>query len=64
METITLVCVENDNTKEAEVIERDDLYMKVHVPGTELFIELFRQDMNTPYNGKKGGLTFEWEPKN
>ena len=44
METITLLCTNNDRTKEAEVLERNDKYMKVQVPGTQLFIELFRDD--------------------
>ena len=64
MENITIVCVDNGNTKEAEVLERDDQYMKVHVPGTELFLEFFRKSTDIPYTSKKGGLTFEWEPKN
>ena len=49
METITLLCTNNDRTKEAEVLERNDKYMKVQVPGTQLFIELFRDDVNIPY---------------
>ena len=46
METITITCTNNDKTKEAEVLERNDKYMKVQVPGTQLFIELFRDDVN------------------
>ena len=42
METITITCTNNDRTKEAEVLERTDKYMKVQVPGTQLFIEMFR----------------------
>ena len=48
METITITCTNNDRTKEAEVLERNDKYMKVQVPGTQLFIEMFRHDVNIP----------------
>ena len=63
METIVLTCTNNDRTKEAEVLERNENYMKVQVPGTQLFIELFRDDVNIPYTGTTAGLKFEWEPK-
>jgi len=63
METITLTCTDNDRTKEAEVLERTDTYMKVQVPGTQIFIELFRNDVNTPYTGHTAGLEFEWQQK-
>ena len=64
METITITCTNNDKTKEAEVLERNDKYLKVQVPGTQLFIELFRDDVNTPYVGHAVGLEFEWQPRN
>ena len=57
-------CTNNDRTKEAEVLERNDMYMKVQVPGTQLFIEMFRDNVNIPYTGRPAGLEFEWEPKN
>ena len=63
METIRITCTNNDRTKEAEVLERNDKYMKVQVPGTQLFIELFRDDVNIPYIGRTAGLEFAWEPK-
>tara|TARA_B100000676_G_scaffold300801_1_gene347003 strand:- start:1367 stop:1561 length:195 start_codon:yes stop_codon:yes gene_type:complete len=63
METITLKCNNNGRTKEAEVVQLNDKYMKVHVPGTQLFIELFRDDVNIPYTGRTAGLEFEWQPK-
>ena len=50
-------------TKEAEVLQKNDKYMKVIVPGTQIFIELFRDDVNIPYTGTTAGLKFEWEPK-
>jgi|TARA_A100001011_G_scaffold298216_1_gene311128 hypothetical protein len=63
METIVIKCTNNDMTKEAEVLQKNDKYMKVIVPGTQLFIELFRDDVNIPYTGTTAGLKFEWEPK-
>ena len=64
METIIITCTNNDRTKEAEVLARSDTYMKVQVPGTQLFIEMFRDDVNIPYTGRTAGLEFEWEPEN
>ena len=64
METITIKCTNNDRTKQAEVLQRNDKYMKVQVPGTQIFIELFRHDVNIPYTGHTAGLEFEWEPEN
>ena len=64
METIVIKCTNNYRTKEAEVLERTDMYMKVQVPGTQLFIELFRDDVNIPYTGRTAGLEFEWQPRN
>ena len=64
METITITCTNNDRTKEAEVLERNDKYMKVQVPGTQLFIEMFRDNVNIPYTGHTAGLEFKWQPKN
>ena len=46
------------------MLERTDKYMKVQVPGTQLFIEMFRDDVNIPYTGHTAGLEFEWEPRN
>tara|TARA_Y100000592_G_C5398716_1_gene281991 strand:- start:252 stop:446 length:195 start_codon:yes stop_codon:yes gene_type:complete len=63
MEKIILTCTNNDRTKEAEVIEHNSKYMKVQVIGTQLFIELFRDDVNIPYTGRTAGLQFEWQPK-
>ena len=48
METIVIKCTNNERTKEAEVLERNDMDMKVQVPGTQLFIEMFRDDVNIP----------------
>tara|TARA_S200000501_G_scaffold301564_1_gene288828 strand:+ start:674 stop:868 length:195 start_codon:yes stop_codon:yes gene_type:complete len=64
METIDITCTNNGKTKRAEILNRNDKYMKVVVEGTQLFIELFRDDVNIPYTGRTAGLEFEWEPKN
>ena len=64
MEIVKITCTNNDRTKEAEVLERNDKYMKVQVPGTQLFIEMFRDYVNIPYTGRTAGLEFEWQPKN
>ena len=64
METIVITCTNNNRTKQAEVLERNDKYIKVVVEGTQIFIEMFRDDVNIPYTGHTAGLEFEWEPKN
>ena len=65
METvIEITCTNNGKTKTAEVMQQTDKYMKVIVEGTQIFIEMFREDLNTPYTGHTAGLEFEWQPKN
>jgi len=64
METIEITCTNNGKTKTAEVIHQTDKYMKVIVEGTQIFIEMFREDLNTPYTGHTAGLEFEWQQKN
>ena len=64
METIDITCTNNGKTKRAEILNRNDKYMKVVVEGTQLFIELFRDDVNIPYTGRTAGLECEWVPKN
>ena len=64
MEKITITCTNNGKTKEAEVLNKNDKYIKVVLPGTQIVIELFRKDLNTAYTGHTAGLEFEWLPKN
>tara|TARA_X000001382_G_scaffold121984_1_gene104624 strand:+ start:368 stop:562 length:195 start_codon:yes stop_codon:yes gene_type:complete len=64
MEKITITCKNNGKTKEAEVLNRNDKYLKVVLPGTQIVIELFRKDLNNEYTGYTAGLEFEWQPKN
>lgn len=64
METITITCTNNGKTKEAEVLNKTDKYLKVVLPGTQIVIELFRDDLNMEYKGHTAGLEFECQPKN
>ena len=64
METIEITCTNNGKTKTAEVLQQNDKYMKVVVEGTQIAIEMFRQDVNKPYIGHTGGLEFTWQQKN
>ena len=64
METITITCTNNGKTKEAEVLNKNDKYIKVVLQGTQITIELFRENLNTSYKGHTAGLEFEWLPKN
>jgi len=63
METIEISCTNNNKTKEAEILQQNDKYMKVAIKGTQITIELFRKDLNTAYTGHTAGLEFEWKPK-
>ena len=64
METIEITCTNNGKTKDAEVMQQTDKYIKVVLPGTQIVIELFREDLNTPYTGHTAGMEFEWQPRN
>ena len=64
MDKIEIRCTENGKTKTADVLSRNDKYLKVVVEGTQIAIELFRQDVNKPYIGHTAGLEFTWLPKN
>ncbi len=64
MEKIEITCTKNGKTKMADVMQQTDKYMKVALEGTQIVIELFREDLNTPYTGHTAGLEFEWQPRN
>ena len=64
MEKITITCMNNGKTKEAEVLNKNDKYLKVVLSGTQIVIELFRKDLNSAYTGHTAGLEFEWQQKN
>jgi|TARA_Y100001973_G_C5132352_1_gene298459 hypothetical protein len=60
MEKIDLICTENGKTKPADVLSKNDKYLKVAIEGTTMTVELFRQDLNRPYVGNKAGLEFTY----
>ena len=64
MEKIEITCTNNSKTKTADVLLRNDKYLKVAVEDTQITIEMHRQDLNKPYIGHTVGLEFEWQPKN
>ena len=64
MDQIEIICTENGKTKVAEILSKNDKYMKVVFEGTTITLELFRADVNKPYIGHKSGLEFTWTPKN
>ena len=64
MEKIVLTCTNNGKTKDAEIIQQNDKYMKVVIEGTQITIELFREDVNMSYIGHTAGLEFTWLPEN
>ncbi len=64
MEQIEITCTNNGKAKQAEVLQQNDKYMKVVVEGTQITIEMHRQDLNKPYIGHSVGLEFTWQPKN
>ena len=43
MEQIEIICTDNGKTKNAEVLNKSDKYMKVVVEGTQIAIEMFRR---------------------
>ncbi len=64
MEQIEIIYTDNGKTKNAEVLNKSDKYMKVVVEGTQIAIELYRSDVNKPYIGHTAGLEFTWQQKN
>ena len=63
METIVITCTNNGQTKTAEVMQQNDKFMKVVLEGTQITLELFRQDVNKPYVGHTAGLEFTCQQK-
>ena len=63
MEKIEIVCTKNNKSKTADVLQKSDKYMKVALEGTQIIIELFREDLNMPYKGHTAGLEFEWQQR-
>ena len=63
MDSIEILCTDNNKTKIAEVLSKSDKYMKVVFEGTTITLELYRTDVNKPYIGHKSGLEFTWQQK-
>ncbi len=64
MEKVEITCTNNGKTKMADVLSRNDKRIKVAVEGTQITIEMGREDVNKPYIGHTAGLEFIWQPKN
>jgi len=60
---IEITCTDNGKSKTADVLLKNDKFLKVAVEGTQIAIEMFRQDVNKPYIGHTAGLEFTWKPK-
>ena len=63
MKTIEIECTNNNMTKTVDVLQENDKYMKEAIQGTQITLELFREDVNMSYVGRKSGLEFRWLPK-
>ncbi|RPG12885.1 MAG: hypothetical protein CBD92_000795 [Pelagibacteraceae bacterium TMED232] len=63
MEKIKITCTNNGKTKTADVLQKNDKHLKVVVEGTQIAIEMFREDVNKPYIGHTAGLEFTWHQK-
>ena len=46
IDTIEITCTKNGQKKTADVMQHDDKYIKCVVEGTQIAIELFRDDVN------------------
>ena len=64
MEKIEITCTNNGKTKKADVISRNDKFLKVAIEGTQITIDMSRSDLNNPYVGHAAGLEFIWQQKN
>ena len=60
MEKIQIRCTENGKIKTADVLSKNDKYMKVVFEETTITLELFRRDVNKPYIGHTAGLEFTY----
>ena len=60
MEKIEITCTNNDKTKTADVLFHSDKHLKVPLEGTQITIEMHRQDLNKPYIGHTAGLEFTY----
>ncbi len=60
MDKIEIICTNNGKTKTADILFRSDKHLKVAIEGTQIAIEMHRQDLNKPYIGHTAGLEFTY----
>ena len=60
MDKIEITCTNNGKTKTADVLVHNDKHLKVVIEGTQITIEMHRQDLNKPYTGHTAGLEFTY----
>ena len=60
MDKIEITCTNNGKTKTADVLVHNDKHLKVVIEGTQITIEMHRQDLNKPYIGHTAGLEFTY----
>jgi len=60
MDKIEITCTNNGKTKTADILFRSDKHLKVAIEGTQIAIEMHRQDLNKPYIGHTAGLEFTY----
>ena len=63
MEKIEITCTNNGRTKIADVLSYNDKFLNAVVEGTQIAIDMHREDVNKPYIGHTAGLEFTWLPK-
>ena len=61
MDKIEITCTTNGKTKTADILFRSDKHLKVAIEGTQIAIEMHRQDLNKPYIGHTAGLEFTYD---
>tara|TARA_B100001964_G_scaffold227073_1_gene276618 strand:+ start:531 stop:719 length:189 start_codon:yes stop_codon:yes gene_type:complete len=61
MDKIEITCTNNGKTKTADILFRSDKHLKVAIEGTQIAIEMHRQDLNKPYIGHTAGLEFTYD---
>ena len=58
MNTCKVTNPSNGRTVEADVLQRSDKRLRVALAGTNITINLTREDVRRPYIGKTNGLEF------
>jgi hypothetical protein len=58
MDKVKVTNISNGRTVEADVIQRSDKRLRVALVGTNITINLMRDDTRKPYIGKANGLEF------